>query len=500
MLAKHLTSLNELLIQCGQSALVTDVAITGLTNHSQKVKAGDVFVAYQGAKSDGKSYLLQALKAGAVAFIVDQPLSEQTHQAIAEQRKATGQLLPVIIIAELASKLGEWANAFWCQPSQQLSVVGITGTNGKTTVSNLLAQWLEAMGQSAFIIGTLGNGFLGQLKLSANTTPDALELQALFAQCVADGVSYVVMEVSSIAVDQGRINGSAFAASVFLNLSQDHLDYHGSMAAYAEAKAQFIRHFGAIKLVNSDDELGKALLNELDQAADFGLHARDYRVATCELSTRGIEMSIRQDTQLFSLQSSLLGAFNAQNLVAAFAVLVKLGFSAERLCQSAPMLSSPKGRMQSFVGPSGVSAVIDFAHTPDALKKVLETARALTSGRIFVVVGCGGDRDRSKRPMMAKIATELADKSWFTADNPRTERVEQIINDMMAGVATPELVTIEYDRETAIRQATAALLPSDVLVIAGKGHEAYQEIDGVRHAYSDAQALKNVGFNEEVAA
>ena len=465
----------------GLSHEVAAVPVTGLALDSRKVQAGDVFLAIKGRDVDGRDYIHAAISAGAVAVIADAPFD------------AAQWSLPVVVIEHLEAQISEIAGRFYGQPSRQLQLIGITGTNGKTSCAWMVAQLLEAIGQPCGLIGTLGNGRFGRLNSGNNTTPDAVSVQALLSDWRDGGANWAAMEVSSHGLAQHRVAALNFAAAVFTNLSQDHLDYHGTMAAYGAEKARlFDWPQLPLAVINRDDEFGRKLMSEstATQLVDFSTVDQQAKVyaenARCDM--QGISAQIHSPWGSFRLQSSLLGEFNLSNLMAATAVLLGLGVTVEAIAQAIPNLKPVPGRMECLRSSDGVLAVIDYAHTPDALEKVLKTLRTVTSAQLVAVMGCGGDRDRSKRPLMGEIAERFADVVVVTNDNPRSEPAEAIIAEICAGMRKSPLVLAE--RDTAIATAIAAANPGDIVLVAGKGHEEYQEVAGRRLPFSDIQCAR----------
>ena len=357
----------------------------------------------------------------------------------------------------------------------------------------MVAQLLEAIGQPCGLIGTLGNGRFGRLNSGNNTTPDAVSVQALLSEWRDGGANWAAMEVSSHGLAQHRVAALNFAAAVFTNLSQDHLDYHGSMEAYGAVKARLLNWPNLpLAVINRDDEFGRKLMAESTaaQLIDFSIVDPQAKVyaqdARCDM--RGIEAHISSPWGNFQLQSPLLGEFNLQNLVAATAVLLGLGVTVDAIAEAIPKLKPVPGRMECLRSADGVLAVIDYAHTPDALEKVLKALRPITAGKLRCVMGCGGDRDRSKRPLMGSIAESFSDAVVVTNDNPRSESATAIIADICAGMRSAPVVISE--RDSAIATAIAAAEPGDVVLVAGKGHEEYQEIAGRRLPFSDIQCAR----------
>ncbi|CAA0096159.1 UDP-N-acetylmuramoyl-L-alanyl-D-glutamate--2,6-diaminopimelate ligase [Zhongshania aliphaticivorans] len=460
---------------------VAAVPVTGLALNSRDVHAGDVFLAVKGHVVDGRDYIDAAIHAGAVAVIADAPFD------------ATRWSLPVIVVDDLSTQLSQIAGRFYGQPSAQLKLIGITGTNGKTSCAWMVAQLLEAIGEPCGLIGTLGSGRFGRLNSGRNTTPDAVSVQALLRDWRDGGANWAAMEVSSHGLAQHRVAALHFTAAVFTNLSQDHLDYHGSMEAYGEEKSRLFNWPDLpLAVINRDDEFGRQLLknSKAKHVIDFSVFDSDAKVyaedVSCDIS--GIRARLCSEWGEVKIQSSLLGAFNLSNLLAASTVLLGLGVSAEKIETALPMLKPVPGRMECLRSPDNVMAVIDYAHTPDALQKVLETLRAVTHGNIYCVMGCGGDRDKSKRPLMGAIAEQYADYVWVTNDNPRSESASEIISDICAGMSVRPVV--ELERDVAINAAIRSAKAGDVVLVAGKGHENYQEVAGHRLPFSDVQCAR----------
>ncbi len=465
----------------GLSHEVAAVPVTGLAIDSRKVQAGDVFLAIKGHEADGRDYIHAAISAGAVAVIADAPFD------------AAQWSLPVVVVEQLDAHISEIAGRFYGQPSRQLQLIGITGTNGKTSCAWMVAQLLEVINQPCGLIGTLGSGRFGRLNSGNNTTPDAVSVQGLLSDWRDGGANWAAMEVSSHGLAQHRVAALNFAAAVFTNLSQDHLDYHGSMAAYGAEKARLLNWPELpLAVINRDDEFGRKLMAEstAKQLIDFSIadsHAKVYaKNASCDM--HGVSAQLHSPWGNFHLQSPLLGEFNLANLVAATAVLLGLGVAVEAIANAIPKLKPVPGRMECLRSSDNVLAVIDYAHTPDALEKVLKTLRPITEGNLWCVMGCGGDRDRSKRPLMGAITEKLADTAVVTNDNPRSESAAAIIAEICAGMNTSPRVIAE--RDEAIATAIAAANPGDVVLIAGKGHEEYQEVAGRRLPFSDVQCAR----------
>ena len=467
--------LNQLLSQAASAVLIRE-----LTLDSRKVRPGDLFLAVPGSQQDGRLHIADAIARGAaaVAYEADGAPAMTAHGA------------ELVAIKGLARQLSAIAGRFYGEPSRALHLIGITGTNGKTSVSQLLAQALDLLGERCGIIGTLGNGFYNALALGRHTTPDPIGVQATLADLKNAGARAVAMEVSSHGLHQGRVAALAFDVAVFTNLSRDHLDYHGSMEAYAEAKALLFSRPGLrCRVLNLDDSAGRKLARDpqesrlisysLDDASAY-LYCRDAR-----FDEQGVHARLVTPRGEGSLRSSLLGRFNLSNLLAVVGALLGMDYPLDEILKVLPRLQGPVGRMQRLGGGKQPLVVVDYAHTPDALEKVLEALRPHVQGRLLCLFGCGGDRDRGKRPLMAGVVERLADAVLVTDDNPRSEAPEQIFEDIRAGFAAPERVRFVHGRGRAIAQLIGEASSADVLVLAGKGHEDYQEINGERQPFSD---------------
>ena len=476
-----------------------DVAGRGVSRvvfDSRKVVPGTVFVAVKGTRTDGHQYIEQALQSGAVAIVgADAGAMEEA------KSKGVGEAVWVTV-SDSAAALAVLADEWYGRPSQDLTIVGVTGTNGKTTVTTLLHDLFTALGYKCGLLSTVEVRIGTTVDTATHTTPDALAIHANLAAMRDAGCDYAFMEVSSHAVDQRRVHGLPFAGGVFTNLSHDHLDYHGTFRAYLEAKKAFFDHLpkSAFALVNQDDRNGEVMLqNTKARKRRYSLRrVTDYRARVMDNGPAGLELDL-DGTPFFS---RLIGKFNAYNLVAAYAVARELGMDRDDTLVALSSLRAASGRMDHVADPSGsVTALVDYAHTPDALRNVLETLRdvAEATARLLCVVGAGGDRDRAKRPEMARLAARLADQTILTSDNPRSEDPEAILNEMQAGLDSPELqakVLRITDRRSAIRTAVQLARPGDIVLVAGKGHENYQEIKGERLPFDDklelSQALQTL--------
>jgi UDP-N-acetylmuramoyl-L-alanyl-D-glutamate--2,6-diaminopimelate ligase len=481
--------LNQLLPEAASSTLIRE-----LTLDSRMVRPGDLFLAVPGTQQDGRVHIADAVARGAAA------VAFEAEGAV----EMTANSSELIAIKGLAGQLSAIAGRFYGEPSRVLHLIGITGTNGKTSVSQLLAQALDLLGQRCGIVGTLGNGFYGALQQGRHTTPDPIGVQATLANMKNAGARAVAMEVSSHGLHQGRVAALAFDVAVLTNLSRDHLDYHGSMQAYAEAKATLFAWPGLrCRVLNLDDAFGRELAKAAHDSqlisyslinSEAYLYCRD-----AQFDEQGVRATLVTPRGEGSLRSSLLGRFNLSNLLAVVGALLGMDYPLDEILKVLPQLQGPIGRMQRLGGVKQPLVVVDYAHTPDALEKVLEALRPHVKGRLLCLFGCGGDRDSGKRPLMAAVVERLADAVLVTDDNPRTETPEQIFSDIRAGFSAPESVQFVHGRGQAIAQLIAAASADDVLVLAGKGHEDYQEINGVRQPFSDLLEAANALAAWEVA-
>jgi UDP-N-acetylmuramoyl-L-alanyl-D-glutamate--2,6-diaminopimelate ligase len=482
-----------------------------MTSDTRALNAGDVMLAYPVGNSrqltDNRSYIAQALSSGA-ALVLYEPSS------LAEELKTVCKDSRCVPVPNLAEQAGDIAANWYGHPSQSMRVVGITGTNGKTTVSQWLSQALHSKDQPSGVIGTLGAGMVNDLTMTGFTTPDAARLQGLLKAIQERGAHSVAVEVSSHALDQGRVNGISFDTVVITNLSQDHLDYHGDMKEYAAAKKKILDLPG-IKhvVVNADDSFGQECLQYLAKKMSdtditvwayasksenllslpcFAKQAIRKVLATdLQMNDQGMKFQLMIDGEdLGLLQSHMVGAFNVGNALAVFACLLAGGKTIKNAKSAIEQLHAVQGRMELVARSTAqqAMAIIDFAHTPDALEQVLKTLQEIAkqrAGQLWCVFGCGGDRDALKRPIMGRIAESLADHVMVTSDNPRSEVPEKIMADILSGFEVPEKAHVNADRATAILQTIRQAKPEDVILIAGKGHEETQEIAGKKHPFSD---------------
>lgn len=460
--------------------------VYGLQLDSRRVRPGDVFLALPGEVHDGRNYIAEAAAAGAVAVIAELGVSRG-------QRLDAGGI-PLVEVDGLAPQLGVIASRFYGQPSERLTTVGITGTNGKTTTSRVLAQLLRARGGPCGVIGTLGAALGNETTEAVNTTPDAVSLQRQLAEWLDLGAQSVVLEVSSHSLVLGRVSGMHFDTAVFTNLTHDHLDFHGDMESYAAAKARLFAWEGLRHaVINRDDPWSEAMISALTPGAelvDYAIARQDtaLRASQIRYHDSGLEAKIHTPWGDGLLHSPLAGDFNLANMMAAIAAACLHGMALDHALWVISGLEGVNGRMQYVPNDRDLQLVVDYAHTPDALAKALTALRAHTRGRLHCVFGCGGDRDRDKRPVMGRIAAEHADRLIITSDNPRSEPPLAIIEDIRKGVDSD--AEVEPDRAKAIALAVATAEPGDCVLVAGKGHETYQEVGAQRLHFSDVAELR----------
>ena len=486
--------LNELVTGLRYEVLqgATTLSIAGVTSDSRQVKPGWAFVAIPGSQMDGHAFIAQALVQGATVVVVDRALDLTTTP------------VTCLLVPDTRQALALLAAAFFGHPSRQLRLIGVTGTNGKTTSTYLLEAVLQAHGLTTGVIGTITYRYAGHEQPADQTTPAAGDIQRLLREMVDDGVSYCTMEVSSHALVQHRVWGCQFAAALFTNLTQDHLDYHADMAAYFAAKARlFTMYQPGVAVLNVDDPAGKKLLYETPASViTYGFSpASDVGVEHLQMDVHGIGLTARIEQQSIRVDSRLSGRHNVYNILGVLATAKGLGLDLERTRQGIESLLAVPGRFERIDAGQPFSVWVDYAHTDDALRHVLQAARDIASARLIVVFGAGGDRDRGKRPRMGRVAAQYADIAVITSDNPRTEAPMDIIQAIERGFRevgqTSQYHVIE-DRALAIHEAIRQARVGDVIVIAGKGHETYQIIGHERFRLDDrqvaAQALQELGY------
>lgn len=475
---------------------MTDVGVSALTIDSRQVERGTAFIALQGGQSHGMAYAGQAIKQGASCILTDRAgLVEFNHS----HQQALNKMCPVIEIESLAQQLATFAKWFYDAPSERVKVIGVTGTNGKTSSSHYIAQMLTALNQKVALLGTLGNGWFGNLHPSINTTVDVVMLNHLLNGFAEEQVDYVVMEVSSHAIELGRIKGIDFDVLAMTQVTRDHLDFHKTEEAYQAAKKKlFLNYSGRSHVINVDDKVGQALLRELPSKDTIVTYSQktvqaDIACLDSHLDTCGIQGTFRVKGTSIPFEVPLMGQFNLENVLCAVSVMAACGLTEHQIEKSLLSVKAVKGRMELLTQPGTPSVLIDYAHTPDALEVVLNAVRHHVSDKkttLWLVFGCGGDRDTGKRPLMGKVAETYADKVVLTDDNPRTELPEAIMADIKKGMQRPAQVI--HSRPEAIAYAIKQASEQDVVVIAGKGHEEYQEIQGKRWPMSDQKIVKDL--------
>lgn len=478
---------------------VGELLVTQLELDSRRVTPGTTFVAIKGHATDGRQFIDSALSQGANAVIAE-ACSEKPHGLVEFRCHRDNDAIAIIYIDDLSRLLSELAGRLYAHHNNQL--IGVTGTNGKTTITQLIAQWLELVGQRAAVMGTTGNGFLNDLQPAENTTGNAVEVQSTIAALAELGAQYTALEISSHGLVQDRVKALAFAAGVFTNLSRDHLDYHGTMEEYAEAKfALFNQHQCQHAIINVDDAVGQNWTTRLDNAIAVSLLPESER-AVCDTPTvwanqvtyseQGIAITFDGHFGSGHLSVPLIGEFNASNVMLAMTTLLALGIDKQALINTAPQLEPVLGRMELFMAQGKAKVVVDYAHTPDALEKALLALRVHCEGQLWAIFGCGGDRDKGKRPMMAEIGERLADNVILSDDNPRSEDPAEIVQDMLAGMDHPQQAIVEHQRFSALQHALNHASEQDIILLAGKGHEDYQVLADKTVHYSDRESAQQL--------
>lgn len=467
-----------------------NVRVTQLVLDSRKVQPGDTFVALSGHAVNGHDFIPAAVNSGAVAVIA-QATEEHPHGSYEEKN---GTL--IVYLSDLNMILS--AIALRAYGDIDAKLIGVTGTNGKTTITQIIAQWIELVGQKAAVMGTAGNGFLHDIKPALNTTGSAIEVVETLSSLRQQGAEHAAIEVSSHGLIQGRVKALTFSVGVFTNLSRDHLDYHETMKSYADAKFTLFRDHDCRKaVINVDDSVGAQWVQQLSSPLAVSLESnpnteKSLYATEVKYSTKGIELSFDGNWGAGTLSVPLIGAFNASNILLAFGSLLELGFEKEALIEAAPRLSPVIGRMELFQRSGKAKVVVDYAHTPDALEKALSALRVHCEGKLWAIFGCGGDRDIGKRPMMADIAERLADHAILTDDNPRSESPEIIVKHMLGGMKQPDRVVIKHDRFDACSYALRNASENDIILLAGKGHEDYQVLADKTVHYSDRETAEQL--------
>ena len=492
---------------------LSDCENRDLINDSRDLKPGDIFAATVGHLSDGRDYIENAIAAGAELILV-QCEDISAHGKVEFRKPALNQSelknnVTLVHFYELNKHLSSLANLYYQQPHHKLTTIGITGTNGKTTISQIIAQLLECSGRSCAVIGTVGAGKLDALNPIKNTTPGPTELNKLLHGFVHEGVTDVAMEVSSHALEQHRLSPSMIDVAVFTNLSRDHLDYHQTMENYAQAKKQlFTQNATQIAILNGDDNCAQGWLKSWPSDAQVIVYGINASVKThsfflhatqIKRNTSGVEFTIESHKGEVTIQSALMGDFNISNILAAAAVLLSQHYTLAEIAQSISQLKAVVGRMEVFTSPNLPTSVVDYAHTPDALENALKACRAHCNGSLHVVFGCGGDRDKGKRPQMGVVAEIHADHIVLTNDNPRTESPEKIVSDILVGCKYPKKVNVILARKKAVMNTIEASSLNDMILFAGKGHEDHIVIGNEKIAYNERELVQSIYANKAVS-
>jgi UDP-N-acetylmuramoyl-L-alanyl-D-glutamate--2,6-diaminopimelate ligase len=463
------------------SAEMGEMPIREIQYDSRKVKSGDLFIAVRGYKSDGHKYLEDVEEKGALAAVVEE--------------KNDKLKIPQVVVKDSRKILPLLAYNYYNLAESSLKLIGITGTNGKTTASYLLRSILDKANLTAGVVGTISYVYGNTEKKAPNTTPESLDLYAMLSEMEGEGVKSCVMEVSSHALSLYRVAGLKFDAALFTNLGRDHMDFYDSVEDYFAAKAKLFEQIkqGGAAVINYDDEYGQRLIGKIKNHAVVSYGFDDQAQVTVikrKMDIRGMQLTIRIPDGVLEIRSSLIGEFNIYNILSAVATAYALGIKSDHIIDGINDLKNVPGRMQSFEIKQGVLAIIDYAHAPEALKNALLTVREVTENRLIVVFGAGGDRDRGKRPIMGKIAEDLADIAIVTSDNPRTEDPNSIVNEVLSGMKHEEKRKVIVDRRDAISEAVKIAQKGDVILVAGKGHESYQEINGVRSDFDEEKIIR----------
>jgi len=465
----------------------TQLSIKDIQIDSRKVQEGSVFVAIRGIQADGHEFIATAIQNGAIAIVCEK-LPHSLQEGVV-----------FIVVANAQDSVAVMAHHFYDNPSTQIKLVGVTGTNGKTTVATLLFKLFKGLGYTCGLISTVENHIGDTIVPATHTTPDPIQLNALLQKMVQAGCTHVFMEVSSHAIHQHRITGLQFVGAAFTNITHDHLDYHKTFEAYLEAKKAFFDALpsSAFALSNLDDKNGaQMLLDTKAKKLTYALHApSNYKGKILENQLNGLVLLVNE----MEVHCRLIGTFNAYNFLAVYGIAIQLGATSEAVLTVLSALTGAEGRFDYIISADQIIGIVDYAHTPDALENVLTTIAKLRKGneQVITVVGCGGDRDKTKRPIMAQVACDLSTKVFLTSDNPRSEDPNDIIKDMEQGLSSSakrKYINI-VDRKEAIKAAVSFAQPGDIILVAGKGHEKYQEIKGIKHDFDDKKILQEL-FND----
>jgi UDP-N-acetylmuramoyl-L-alanyl-D-glutamate--2,6-diaminopimelate ligase len=478
------------------------LSLGDLVNDTRKLKAGDVFCAVIGSQQNGNDYIAKAISLEG-AFIIAECTDAAQHGQVVYLTKAdSAKKIPQVYFYKLNEQLFAFSKAYYQNPQQTMTVIGITGTNGKTSTSQIISKLLASCQERTAVIGTNGAGQIESLQAVENTTPAATQLHQLMAEFSADHCKNVAMEISSHALEQQRVMANLLDIAVFTNLSRDHLDYHKTMANYANAKYKIFSHDAAqIAIINGDDEQAQHWLAHWSNKQTTIVYGKSLAISkfsayaqACNIKTdaSGVKFTLNTHLGEQKIESVLIGDFNIENLLAAIAVLISKNILLSDIAVAVKSLTPIIGRMETFKANEKATTIVDYAHTPDALKSALDACRHHCIGDLWVVFGCGGDRDKGKRPLMAQAAEKCADHLVFTTDNPRTEQAEDIVVDMLAGCIKPEAVTVLLDRELAIVATLAKAKADDMVLLAGKGHEEYIVVGKEKINYNEREFIKSI--------
>ncbi len=504
MTEQPIRTLNGILAELKMTPLETDRVITNLALDSRKIVGGELFFAVPGFDTDGWEYVADAQAKGAAAILVQDDDVSRKALSLASPT----DVIPVIFIEGLKDKIGFLADRYYRHLSQKVKITGFTGTNGKTSCCWFLSQMMTALGNECAIMGTIGQGFPGRLKPALNTTADVLSIHKYVAKLAQTSVPALAMEVSSHGLDQGRVNSLEFEVGVFTHISRDHLDYHNSLEEYALAKSRLFSQISPRHaVIGLDDQYSDMMIEACGSKiapVTWSLENSnaDVYASNIQIHKRGFTAQLYTPWGESAFETSLMGRFNLENLLAVISALGVQGFPLKDIVKTIPVLTTVPGRMQMLGGDGQPLVIVDYAHTSDALKSVLDSLREHGAERLICIYGCGGDRDRGKRPLMTRAALDGADRVVLTSDNPRGEKPEQIIADALENIAEREKqrVSVIVGRAEAIAQTIASARVDDLIVVAGKGHEDYQEIAGTRYPFDDREQVKMALLRRESAS
>ena len=467
-----------------------EMEISSIEFDSRQVKEGSLFIAMKGLKVDGHQYIDQAIKRGAKCIVVE---DFNVFTSLKNEK-----LVDAIYVDSASKAMALLANAFYGYPSNEVKLIGITGTNGKTTTTYILKSILELAGKKVGIIGTIGYWIGNKFIPAEKTTPESVKIFEMMKKMKNESVDYVVMEVSSIALVLDRVYGLKYDIAAFTNLTQDHLDFHQTFEKYFEAKKilfDFNLKTDGTAIYNNDDPYGDRISADFKgRKKSYGLRSGDFVGALHELNFDGMRLSINYDGVSIEIQSELTGKFNAYNILTAFAIAKSLGIDGDSIAGGIKRVTNIDGRFKKIKSDDGFWCIVDYSHTPDSLKNALETVRQILdkNAKVITVFGCGGNRDKTKRPIMGKIASELSDMVVVTSDNPRDEEPDSIINDILSGIDLKKNLYVEVDRKSAIGKGISLAGKGDVILVAGKGHETYQEIKGIKSHFDDSEIINEL--------